>query len=143
MWHFGASTSPFTKKGSINMSQTLLLISLLVCHYLADFCLTTPKMIRAKADGRYPWPIMLHAAIHAGLMAICLLLWAISWKTVLLAIAVEWGTHFLIDWIKARLSARLPILADNRQKPYWMLYGLDQLLHQMVIVGVWFYSFMN
>ena len=127
----------------IMMSPTLLLIFLLVCHYLADFCFTTPKMIRAKADGRDPWPIMLHAAIHAGLMTICLLLWAISWKAVLLAMAVEGGTHFLIDWTKARLSARLPILADNRQKPYWMFYGLDQLLHQMVIVEVWYYCYMN
>ena len=127
----------------IMMSPTLLLISLLVCHYLADFCLTTPKMIRAKADGRNPWPIMLHAAIHAGLMTICLLLWAISWKAVLLAMAVEWITHFLIDWTKARLSIRFLILTDQQQKPYWMLYGLDQLLHQLVIVGIWYYSFMN
>ena len=121
----------------------LLLISLLVCHYLADFCLTTPKMIRAKADGRDLWPIMLHAAIHAGLMAICLLLWSISWKAVLLAIAVEWITHFLIDLAKARLSIRFLILTDQQQKPYWMLYGLDQLLHQLVIVGVWYYCCMN
>ena len=125
------------------MSPTLLLISLLVCHYLADFCLTTPKMIRAKADGRNPWPIMLHAAIHAGLMTICLLLWAISWKAVLLAMAVEWITHFLIDWTKARLSIRFLILTDQQQKPYWMLYGLDQLLHQLVIVGIWYYCCMN
>ena len=121
----------------------LLLISLLVCHYLSDFCLTTPKMIRAKSDGRNPWLIMLHAVIHAGLMAICLLLWAISWETALLAMAVEWGTHFLIDWTKALLSARFPRLADQRQKPYWILYGLDQLLHQLVIVGVWYYSCIN
>ncbi len=127
----------------IMMSPTLLLISLLVCHYLADFCLTTPKMIRAKADGRDLWPIMLHAAIHAGLMAICLLLWSISWKAVLLAIAVEWITHFLIDLAKARLSIRFLILTDQQQKPYWMLYGLDQLLHQLVIVGVWYYCCMN
>lgn len=127
----------------IMMSPTLLLISLLVCHYLADFCLTTPKMIRAKADGRDLWPIMLHAAIHAGLMAICLLLWSISWKAVLLAIAVEWITHFLIDLAKARLSIRFLILTDQQQKPYWMLYGLDQLLHQLVIVGVWCYCCMN
>ena len=125
------------------MSPMLLLISLLVCHYLADFCLTTPKMIRAKADGRDLWPIMLHAAIHAGLMAICLLLWSISWKAVLLAIAVEWITHFLIDLAKARLSIRFLILTDQQQKPYWMLYGLDQLLHQLVIVGVWYYCCMN
>ena len=125
------------------MSPTLLLISLLVCHYLADFCLTTPKMIRAKADGRDLWPIMLHAAIHAGLMAICLLLWSISWKAVLLAIAVEWITHFLIDLAKARLSIRFLILTDQQQKPYWMLYGLDQLLHQLVIVGIWYNCCMN
>ena len=125
------------------MSPTLLLISLLVCHYLADFCLTTPKMIRAKADGRNPWPIMLHAAIHAGLMAMCLLLWSISWKAVLLAIAVEWITHFLIDLAKARLSIRFLILTDQQQKPYWMLYGLDQLLHQLVIVGIWYNCCMN
>ena len=121
----------------------LLLISLLVSHYLADFCLTTPKMIRAKADGRNPWPILLHAAIHSGLMAICLLLWTIPWKAVLLAMAVEWGTHFLIDLTKARLSARFPRLADQQQKPYWMLYGLDQLLHQLVIVGIWYCCCMN
>ena len=121
----------------------LLLISLLVCHYLSDFCLTSPAMIRAKADGRNPWPIMLHAAIHAGLMGLCLLLWATSWKTALLAMAVEWGTHFLIDWTKARLSARFPRLADLQQKPYWMLYGFDQLLHQLVIVGIWYCCCMN
>ena len=121
----------------------LLLISLLVSHYLADFCLTTPKMIRAKADGRNPWPILLHAASHSGLMAICLLLWTIPWKAVLLAMAVEWGTHFLIDLTKARLSARFPRLADQQQKPYWMLYGLDQLFHQLVIVGIWYCCCMN
>ena len=123
--------------------MVVLLISLLFCHYLADFCLTTPAMIRAKADGRNPWPIILHAAIHASLMAIFLLLWATSWKAVLLAMVVEWGTHFLIDWTKARLSARFPRLADQQQKPYWMLYGLDQLLHQLVIVGIWYYCCMN
>jgi len=115
----------------------LLLISLLVCHYVADFCLTTPAMIRAKADGHNPWPILLHAAIHAGLMGLCLLLWATSWRFVWLAMVVEWGTHFLIDWTKARLSARFPRLADQQQKTYWMLYGFDQLLHQLVVVGIW------
>lgn len=100
-------------------------------------------MIRAMADGRNPWPIVLHAAIHAVLMGLCILLWATSWKTALLAMAVEWGTHFLIDLTKARLSARFPRLADQQQKPYWMLYGLDQLLHQLVIVGIWYCCCMN
>lgn len=41
----------------------LLLIALLICHYLADFCLTWPALIRSKADGRNVWPILLHVAV--------------------------------------------------------------------------------
>ncbi len=114
--------------------RVLLLISLLVCHYLADFCLTAPAMIRAKADGRNPWPILLHAGIHAGLVGICLLCWQTPWKPLLLLMLLELVTHFLIDTAKGRLSARFPALADMQQKPYWMLYGLDQLLHLIVLV---------
>ena len=125
----------------IEMTQiTLLLITLCLCHYLADFCLTTPAMIRAKADGRNIWPIMLHAGVHALLMGLCLLLFEVPWKLLLLFMLVELVTHFLIDMAKGRLTACFPKLADMQQKPYWMLYGFDQLLHLLVIVGVWYYA---
>lgn len=51
--------------------------------------------------------------------------------------ALEFGSHFFIDIAKGRLSARFPVLADIQGKPYWMLYGFDQLLHQMVLVLIW------
>ena len=121
----------------------LLLIALLVCHYLADFCLTSPSMIKAKADGCNPWPILLHAGIHAGLMVLCLLVWGISWKLLLMLALVELITHFLIDTAKGQLTAYFPILADMKQKPYWMLYGFDQLLHLLVIVLIWYFSFFS
>lgn len=121
------------------MRNPLLLLVLLVCHYLADFCLTTRSMIRAKADGRTPEPIILHAGVHALLVAIVLAIWGISWKVLLVMAAAEWFSHFLIDLAKARLSVRFPLLADPQQKPYWMLYGFDQLLHQGVLFGIWFY----
>lgn len=117
----------------------LLLITLFICHYLADFCLTSPAMIRAKADGRNPWPILLHAGIHAGLVGLCLLFWQTPWKTLLLLVFLELVSHFLIDTAKGRLTARFPALADMQQKPYWMLYGLDQLLHLMVLVLIWYF----
>jgi len=120
----------------------LLLIFLLVCHYLADFCLTSPTMIRAKADGRNPWPILLHAGIHAGLVGICLLCWQTPWKLLLLLILLELVTHFLIDTAKGRLTANFPILSDMQQKPYWMLYGFDQLLHLVVLVLIWHFRIM-
>ena len=120
------------------MTTLLLLIVLLICHYLADFCLTLRVMIRAKADGRRLWPIMLHAAVHALLIGACLVVYGVNWQLLLMLMLVELLTHFLIDTAKARLSAACPTLADSRRKPYWMLYGLDQLLHQMVIVVIWY-----
>ena len=112
---------------------------MLICHYLADFCFTSPSMIRAKADGRNPWPILLHAGIHAGLVGLCLLVWDVSWNLLLMLALVELISHFLIDTAKGRLTAHYSILANIQKKPYWMLYGLDQLLHLLVIVLIWYF----
>ena len=124
-------------------NATLLLTVLLVCHYLADFCLTSKAMIKAKVDGKNPLPILLHASIHALLMGFCLLVWSVLLKWILALIVLELVSHFLIDLAKARLSAQIPRLADHQQKNYWVIYGLDQLLHQLVIVVIWYYSNMN
>ena len=118
-----------------------LLVSLLVCHYLADFCLTTSAMIRAKADGRNVWPIMLHAGIHALLIGAWWLFWGVVWNSLLLFMLVEFVSHFLIDTIKGRLTARFSTLSDQQRKPYWMLFGLDQLLHLLIVVGICVYAF--
>ena len=117
--------------------NVVLLILLLVCHYLADFCLTLPVMIRAKADGRGVGGIMLHAAVHAVLMGICLLIFGIRIELLLLLMSIEMVSHFIIDTAKGRVTVRWPVLSDASKKPYWMLYGLDQLFHQLVIVVIW------
>ena len=122
------------------MNSLILLIALLVCHYLADFCLTLPIMIRAKANGKQLWPIVLHSMVHAVLMGLCLLLFGVSVLTTLYLMVAEAMFHFIIDLSKARLSTHVPRLADATGKPYWMLYGLDQLLHQLVVVGIWAYA---
>ena len=119
---------------------TLLLIALLVCHYLADYCLTSPSMIKAKANGRNPWPILSHASVHALLIGLCLLLWGIECKMLMLMMMAELISHFLIDTGKGRLTSYYPLFADLQKKPYWMLYGFDQLLHLLIIVIIWNYS---
>lgn len=117
-----------------------LLILLLVCHYVADFCLTLPMMIRAKADGRRAWPILLHATVHAILMGASLAVCGVGWGLILQLMVLELVTHFAIDTMKGRLTNRFTLLADQRRRPYWMLYGLDQLLHQLVVVAIWYIS---
>lgn len=116
----------------------LLLIALFVCHYLADFCLTMPMMIRAKADGKNLWPILLHASIHVALMVCCLWFYGVEVKLLGVLMALELFSHFIIDTLKAKLSVKYPRLADPHKKSYWMLYGLDQLLHQLVVMAIWY-----
>lgn len=113
---------------------------LLICHYLADFCLTWPKLVVAKADGKNLWPIALHSSVHAVLIGLCLVAFGVEWKLLLLLALLELVSHFIIDTSKARLSVRFLYLSDIRGKPYWMLFGCDQLLHQFVIVIIWFLS---
>lgn len=119
-------------------NSVFLLIALLVCHYLADFCLTMPVMIRAKADGKNLWPIVLHSAIHAVLMGLCILIYGSEWQILLVSLMVEFVSHLALDVSKAKISIIFPSLSNSRHKPYWVLYGLDQLLHQMVIVLIWY-----
>lgn len=120
------------------MEAVWLLIVLLVCHYLADFCLTWSGLIQSKADGKNLWPIIQHAAVHGLLMGLCVLAYGTGLRMAFLVIAFEWVTHFLIDTAKALLSVAVPLLADAKHKPYWVLYGFDQFLHQLVVVAIWY-----
>lgn len=117
---------------------TLLLIALLVCHYLADFCLTMPVIIRAKTDGKSLWPIVFHATIHAVLIGLCLVVYGIRWQLLLALMMAELISHFVLDVSKTQISIRFPYWSDHRRKPYWMLHGLDQLLHQLVLIMIWY-----
>ncbi len=110
------------------------LLSLLICHYLGDFCFTSPGMIKAKADGRRPLPILLHSCIHAALVGLCLVCWRVSWKLILLMMLLEVVSHFFIDLGKGLISGRSQVLSDPKKKAYWMLYGFDQLLHLSVLL---------
>ena len=120
------------------MEDILLLVFLLVCHYLADFCLTWPKLVAAKSDGRNLWPIALHSSVHALLIGLCLIVFGVEWQLLLVLMMTELVSHFAIDVLKAQISIRFSYWSDNRYKPYWMLYGFDQLLHQMVVIVIWY-----
>ena len=115
-----------------------LLISLLVCHFLADYCLTTPQMIAAKASGKKLQHVALHALVHAALMGAVLLAFCVS--CVVGLFALELVTHFVIDYGKGFLGRKFPAFADNTKKLFWMLYGLDQLLHLLVIVVIVYFA---
>ncbi len=119
--------------------MSFLLLSLLFCHFLADFTpLSTSWMLQAKLVGRPWWPIMAHAAVHGLLMGLVLLFFTNPLQALSLA-AFQTLAHFLTDLTKGRLSAAFAMFREPSQKAYWWLFGADQLCHQVAIVAmVWY-----
>lgn len=117
-----------------------LLILLNICHFLGDFSpLSTSKMLQAKEKGWPLPPIFLHACIH-GVLMFSVLIFFVDLKLACYLMAFEITTHFFIDVWKGRMNVWLPIVADPKNKYHWMLFGFDQLLHQVVINTIVAYS---
>lgn len=116
--------------------QFTLLVSLIGCHFVADYCLTTPQMIKAKASGEKLQYLFLHSLVHALLMGIVFFVFGIAAKTALMLFALELCSHFVIDYLKGLAGRLSPACADNQQKPFWVLYGFDQTLHLLIIVAM-------
>ena len=124
------------------MSDTVLLTLLFFGHYLGDYTpLATTNMHVAKATGYPLWPIARHAGVHAILVLVILLVASVSVELALQLAAFEIVTHFIIDVAKGRITAQYARLQDNTGYPHWMLFGLDQWLHAVVLI--WIFSWVH
>ncbi len=118
------------------MTATTALVALLLFeakHFLCDFVLQTKWQVDAKkrygaAGG------LLHAGLHAVLSLPALLVLTAA-PAVIIAISLfEFALHYHIDWGKARIDTAAGwTVADQA---YWMIFGLDQLLHQLTYLGI-------
>lgn len=54
--------------------------------------------------------------------------------------ALQVVTHFFIDTLKGRVKARYAYLQDSENSWYWTVYGFDQYLHALVIIGMSYYA---
>ncbi len=115
-----------------------LLGALFLAHYLGDFTpLLTARMLEAKAQGSPLKPIAGHAAVHGVLVGVAVaVLVAPAWSLLLAVCGIELGTHFVIDVTRARLARPFPALKDPNQGVYWYIFGLDQLAHMLVLLGL-------
>lgn len=116
--------------------MTTLLISLFVCHFLADYThLSTGWMLSAKRLGKPLYPIFTHAFIHACLMLVVMRVgFNIESLTALYLFMFQLITHFLIDVWKGRMNGWFPSLQSPANKWHWIVFGADQLLHAIVII---------
>lgn len=115
-----------------------LMAALLVAHCLGDFTpLATPRMHEAKANGGPLLLIAGHAAVHMVLVAAAIvLIVGPAWSVVTMAAAVELVTHFALDATRARLGLRFRALRTPSEDAFWWAFGVDQLSHGLVLVGL-------
>lgn len=106
---------------------------LLFVHIVADFPLQTDYVFLLKQNKK--WGILLHGAIHFGLSAIVLFPY---WKSLSLWMSLFFLAvlHILIDKSKLRLGFSRSVMS-------FLFFGIDQLIHILIIAFVAFFLLQN
>lgn len=108
----------------------ILLIKLLLAHIIGDFFFQPQKWVLDKEKQKLKSPkLYIHIAIHIILLLI--LLWDLSLWPIITIIA---GSHFIIDAFK---------LLIQKKKTLRLLFFIDQLLHILVIITVFYFYTKN
>ncbi|MEO8774066.1 MAG: DUF3307 domain-containing protein [Gelidibacter sp.] len=102
----------------------MILIKLLLAHLIGDFFLQPTSWVKEKEKRKLHSPkLYLHVLIHIGLLF--LILWDVTKWPLILIIGFS---HLIIDALKLTLQSK---------KTKRSLFFLDQLLHILVIVTVY------
>ena len=111
-----------------------LLMLLFIKHFIVDFPLQAhPYQYKNKGIYGHPGGI-LHAGLHAGGTLICLIFFAPLQIAAALAV-VDGVIHYHVDWAKMNINKKLGY-GPTTDEEFWILLGLDQLLHTMTYLGI-------
>ena len=111
----------------------LLMVVFQVKHFLADFPLQFPYMLRKSEEGwGFVVPLASHCGTHAILtLIICLIfsphLWWLS--------VVDFFIHFIMDRIKSGTKF-LGRFSDSHTTTYWTVFGFDQMVHHITHIYI-------
>jgi hypothetical protein len=104
-----------------------------VKHFLADYPLQRPYMLRKlNADG-WVLPLMAHAGVHGAFTFAVSLFFVPAGLALALALA-DAHAHFLIDRLKANASRGL----SPAQPAFWCWLGADQMAHHLTHYSIIF-----
>jgi hypothetical protein len=110
-----------------------LLIGLEIKHYVADYFLQPGWMLGGKGDLRHPGGYA-HAAIHAALSALVLLVCGTPAGLVAMLFVAEFVLHYALDFAKIHYS--MGVHVDKEPRRFWALHGIDQLTHQLTYAAM-------
>ncbi len=102
-------------------------------HFVCDFALQSTFQVRTKGIYGHPGGL-LHAGIHILGTAPVFLLIRPSLLVGLAILVGEYVIHYHIDWTKEQLVRRAGLTTSDGG--YWILLGIDQLLHGWTYVAI-------
>jgi hypothetical protein len=100
-------------------------------HFICDFVLQNQFQVRNKGIYGHPGGFI-HAGLHAIGSAPALLILGAPHETIAILLFGEFVIHYHVDWFKARFDRGL----TDRDHAYWVIFGLDQLVHQLTYLGM-------
>jgi len=116
------------------MSVLWIITLFLLKHFIADFVLQTQYQFSHKGIYGHRGGV-LHAFIHA--LGTALVLFLFSWKFALLAALADGIVHYHVDWVKSNLISHYKL--TEKERWFWIIFGLDQLIHELTYVVIIFF----
>ena len=102
-------------------------------HFVCDFVLQTAYLYRNK--GIYGHPAgFIHAGLHAAGSLPAILIVSHSAGLAAAILAAEFLIHYHVDWLKLYLDKHYRL--GINQSVYWMIFGADQLIHQITYIAI-------
>lgn len=103
-------------------SEIILALQIVLAHVLTDFVFQSNKLIKQKRKKKAKAPFLYVHALLAGILTYLIIQdWSLWWVPVVISV-----THFFIDLWKL-----------NHKKNTLSIFLLDQLLHLLVLLGIW------
>jgi hypothetical protein len=111
----------------------ILFIGLEIKHFVADYFMQPAWMLVGKGDLKH-YGGYVHAAVHAGLSGIVLLVAGTPLLVLAGLVFAEWLIHYIFDFSKIYYSRGVHI--DTSPGRFWALHGFDQILHQLTYAAM-------
>ena len=106
----------------------ILLILLFIGHYLADFIFQTRNESILKSKYNY------YLIIHSLKYSLIMFIFSIFNIKIFIILFIS---HFLIDYIFGNIMSGLELYNKKETSKFLNFLGLNQLLHQILIIILW------
>ena len=106
-------------------------------HFVCDFLLQTQAIVQKKGVyGHFAG--ILHAGTHVVGSIPALIILGANARTIAILLFAEFVMHYHTDWLKARIDDMRA--ASGQDSWFWMMFGLDQFVHQLTYVAMIYFA---